>query len=150
MKENNKKFYWVEISENDIVVTTPKSEMENAAEEAQRCIQCGGGFYFRRFVRKAKRLEALSKIFYVEDGYIRGFGTVTAINYHHGMRCQTTNQKWDEGYYALMPAQTWRWVEPIRCKGFQGFKYFKKLFPEIKKVKIVGGWKDPKPEKDVR
>lgn len=129
-----------------IVVTTPKSQMENAAEEAQRCIQCGGGFYHRYFGKKPKGLKERSRMFYVEDGYVRGFGTIFAMVDSGPLRCEITGKEWGAGWYALMPAQTWRWIEPIKCKGFQGFRYFSKLFPEIKEVKVVGGWKDPKPE----
>jgi len=32
----------------DIIVTTPKSQMANAAQEAADCIENGGGEYFRR------------------------------------------------------------------------------------------------------
>lgn len=150
LKADSRGPYWVDISENDIVVTTPKLESEKSAEEAQRCIQAGGGFYFRRFIRKPKRLGPGSKIFYVEEGFIRGFGLVCALNYDSQMISDVTLREWGEGYYALMPAHTWRWIEPIRCKAFQGFRYMENLFAsaalQIQRVKVIGGWLDPKPE----
>ena len=33
----------------DIILTTPKYEMANAAREAENCIKDGKGYYFRRF-----------------------------------------------------------------------------------------------------
>ena len=60
----------------DIIVTTPKSEMDNAAKEAADCIRSGGGYYFRRLPTLPKEFGLGSKVFYVENGYIRGYAIV--------------------------------------------------------------------------
>lgn len=122
----------------DIVVTTPKRAMETAAQEARDCIEAGGGHYFRTFRNRPRDLEHGSRVFYVEDGYVRGFAVVDFI--HEGrMTCVTTGVAWGEGCHAIMPARTWRWIEPVPMKGFQGFRYIDLDF------RVVGSWDDPKP-----
>jgi hypothetical protein len=125
----------------DIIVTTPKSESENSAQEAHRCIKNGGGFYFRRFNHMPKNLSVGSKIFYVEDGYIRGYGVVSIISELNNFQCDVTGRKWKPGTYAVMPANSWKWIKPIPQKGFQGYRYFNGA-----EVEVVGGWLDKKPE----
>lgn len=41
----------------DIIVTTPKSESEKSRLEAEKCINEGGGFYFRKLHSKPKDLK---------------------------------------------------------------------------------------------
>lgn len=126
-----------------IVVTTPKSESANSAKEAEQCIKNGGGFYFRTFKKCPKDLDIGSHIFYVEDGYVRGFAIVNEIIYGN-MRCSTTKRDWGDGYHAVMSADSWKWIEPIPMRGFQGWRY---LPDEISgHVKIVGNWLDKKPK----
>ena len=125
-----------------IIVTTPKKQMKTAAEEAQNCIDAGGGFYFRRFAQFPLSLHSGTRIFYVEDGYVRGFATVSEVNDStDGKVCMTTGRDWAPGIYAVMPADSWQWVRPIPQQGFQGWRYF-----DDSEVEIVGGWLDPKPE----
>lgn len=127
------------IGKRDVVVTTPKSEMENAAEEARQCIEEGGGFYFRTFRNRPKYLDVGSKIFYVEDGYVRGYGIVSEV-VEGSQKCSITERDWGEGFHAFMPADSWCWIKPIPMTGFQGYRYFNE------KVEVVGDWLDPKPK----
>lgn len=126
---------------NDIVVTTPKSEMKAAAAEAQDCICRGGGHYFRRLNSRPTGMDPGSKVFYVEDGYIRGYATLCAVMTKHEIKCATTGRTWPPGVYLIMPAKSWRWIRPLSMTGFQGWRYFK----FSNKVEEVGGWLDPKP-----
>lgn len=123
----------------NIIVTTPKSEMENAYNEAEYC-KINGGSYFRRFTSKPKGLEVGSKIFYVEDGFIRGFAIVSELKFIENKICDVTEKIWDSGTYAFMPAETWNWITPISMRGFQNWRYFNGDF------KIIGQWLDDKPE----
>lgn len=142
-----------------IIVTTPKKEMANAKKEAEACIQNGGGYYFRRF-GKCPRFGIGSRIFYVEDGYVRGFAEIckmvdlsqanqSAENGSEAAKetlqfvCEVTGKNWGSGFYAFMDAKSWKWIKPIPMKGFQGYRYFD---DEAANVEIIGGWKDPKPE----
>ncbi|MBI2635184.1 MAG: hypothetical protein HYW79_01415 [Parcubacteria group bacterium] len=123
----------------DIVVTTPKNKMEIAAEEARQCIEAGSGFYFRTFRNKPRHLGVGSRIFYVEYGYIRGFGVISKV-VEGNMQCETTGYDWGDGYHAIMQANSWKWIKPIPMKVFQGWHYF-----EANGIKVVGNWLDPKP-----
>ena len=63
-----------------IIVTTPKSEMSSAEQEAKECLRNGSGFYFRKLNKKPKDiLIGESRIYYVEDGYIRGSCIIIGI-----------------------------------------------------------------------
>jgi len=124
----------------NIIVTTPKSEIENSRKEAEECAKVGGGFYFRKFKKCPKELESGSKIFYVEDGYIRGFGEVAKIVKNEKV-CDVTRKNWGMAYFAIVPSCSWKWIKPIKMPGFQGFRYF-----DDENVEIVGNWLDPKPQ----
>jgi hypothetical protein len=128
---------------SDIIVTTPKKEIENAALEAKVCREAGGGFYFRTFSKRPKGLKFGSRIFYVEDGYIRGYALVSQIK-EGEMQCSVTKKQYGEGYHAIMKADSWTWIKPIAMKGFQGWKPMP-LEMELN-IEIIGGWLDPRPE----
>jgi hypothetical protein len=79
----------------DIVVTTPRSEMANAAREAQICIERGGGFYFRQIRNLPRGLVVGSKVFYVEDGFVRGFAVACQVGgCAAGWRCEVTGREY--------------------------------------------------------
>ncbi|HUX17545.1 MAG TPA: hypothetical protein VMW52_13800 [Phycisphaerae bacterium] len=126
----------------DIIVTTPKGEMANAAREAEDCKRDGGGEYFRRFpVDRAPEVLPGERVYYVEDGHVRGFAVVTRIHATaSGQCCDTTGRRWPPGFYVFMDATTWRWIKPVLMNGFRGFRYAR-LTPAV-----IGGWLDPKPE----
>lgn len=126
----------------DIVVTTPKSEMKNAAEEARDALEHGGDTcYFRALASAPKGLKAgASRIFYVENGYVRGFGVLDSAHTDKYRFCNTTGREWFGRCTLVMRANSWQWIKPIPMKGFQGWRYFDQAF------EIVGGWRDPKPD----
>jgi hypothetical protein len=110
----------------DIIVTTPKSQMANAAQEAADVIADGGGEYFRRFPHsQAPKVKPGDRVYYVENGWITGYAVVTRTDdpRHTGVTCDTTMRTWPPGFYVFMDATTWRWIRPIPMKGFQGFRY---------------------------
>jgi len=139
----------------DIIVTTPKSQMANAAQEAAEAVEAGGGLYFRRFHSTAgpQKIGRNDRIYYVENGYVRGYAVVRELRHvgPGGLRCETTRRVWAQGLYALMAADSWHWIRPIPMKGFQGFRYVhprslgEPLYLAITRAEIVGGWRDPKP-----
>lgn len=122
----------------DIIVTTPKSQMQEAANEAADCLRAGSGSYFRRFATRPHGLSKGSRIFYVEDGYVRGFGTVSEVE-EGNKRCETTGKQWGDGVYAIIPADSWKWIKPVSMKGFQGWRYYSG------EAEVIGDWKDSKP-----
>ncbi len=80
-----------------------------------------------------------SRIYYVQDGYVRGYGVVSEIVVG-GMECATTGKDWGQGYHAVIPADSWTWINPLPMKGFQGWRYF------VEPTEDLGGWRDPMPE----
>lgn len=126
----------------DIVVTTPKSERVQAEAEAEWAKAQGGGpgiLYFRRMAKIPTKLQSGDRVFYVEDGYVRGFCTLMGVDDGSGV-CEATGRDWGEGARLVMRADSWKWVKPIPMKGFQGFRYFDQPF------KVVGDWRDKRPE----
>jgi len=110
----------------DILVTTPKTEIENARREAQDMAE-HGGTYFRTFKRRPAVAPG-DRIFFIEDGFIRGYGRV--ITFTSGqMRCDTTGRIW-RGYHVHYAR--WRWLDvPVIKKGFRGFMYIRNLTAEL-------------------
>lgn len=128
----------------DIIVTTPISQMETAAQEARDVIEAGGGFYFRNLsMRVPKELEVGDRCFYVENGFIRGYCTVSHITDEPQMVCETSGREFGPGLYVFMDATTWAWIKPIYQKGFQGWRY---SCLREKDIVVLGGWLDPRPE----
>lgn len=129
----------------DIIVTTPRSQMKNAAQEAADCIANGGGYYFRRFAQKPSLLKVGDRVWYSEDGWLRGFAKVDRIEYkQETQQCDTTGYLWERGWYVFMRADSWQWVEPQPYKGFQGYRYFDHN-SFCYDMTLRGGWTDPKP-----
>jgi len=153
----------------DIIVTTPKDQMASAAREAADCIAAGGGEYFRRFPVSCypTALRAGARVYYVEDGFVRGFAVVSRVQAaYEAQRCDTTGRRWPSGIYVFMAADSWKWIRPIPMKGFQGFRHYETqtgtepgqlvLYPVARMpdfmrlgrgASIIGGWRDPRPER---
>ena len=149
----------------DIIVTTPKGQMAAAAQEAADCIRDGGGEYFRRFPHgQAPTIAAGDRVYYVEDGFVRGFAVVKHIDDLRdpaGRMCDSTGRAWGNGIYVVMRASSWQWIRPIPMKGFQGFRYAghrptadgiaRMLIGDVDgdanwaMVLPEGGWRDPRP-----
>ena len=132
----------------DIMVTTPKDRMADAAQEAEDVKRAGGGFYFRRFSglqQSAPRIKPGERVYYVEDGYVRGYCLLDRLETKTlGMVCETSGLNYFPGVYAFMDATTWMWIEPVLMQGFRGWQYFP--LPLKSQVKEIGGWLDPKPQ----
>lgn len=133
----------------DIIITTPQTEIERSAQEAADAIANGGGWYFRRLATFPKMLKKGDRVWYVEDGYIRGFCIVAKIyNGHQPFYCTTTKRNWPAGVYIIMSADSWKWIRPVPHMSFRGFRYVPPLDAKylINMGGILGDWKTPKPE----
>ena len=144
----------------DIIVTTPRCEMKLAAREAAECLAAGGGEYFRRFNHRPDVAPG-DRIFYVEDGWVRGFAiALRAVEEAAWRRCDTSGGWWSPGWYVFMDARSWKWIRPIPMKGFQGYRYAVAYLDRLDvggdsgvhpagrplpKVTVVGNWTDPRP-----
>jgi len=116
---------------SDIVVTTPKNRMAEAAAEAE-AVEHGDAKYYFRDYRKPPPVSPDDRVYYVEDGFVRGFCLAAGVLAHR-----------NGTHRMYMHAKTWKWIKPIPMKGFQNWRYA----PWGRgAVQIVGNWLDPKPE----
>ena len=117
----------------DIIVTTPKSEIENARKEAEfikKYKEDKGAFRFRTFRFKPK-VEVGDKIFFVNDGFIKGYLTIFDIDVGSEY-CEVTDREWGDENSIVLKFKRWTPLKnPIPMKGFQGIRYLDRL-PEIK------------------
>lgn len=127
----------------DIMVTTPKKEKFNAELEAANVVKDKAGVYFRYLGRYRPNFEIGDKVFYVENGFIRGYCLIINIEKKVNQKCGTTGRMWPNGWYVYQDATTWKWVKPIPYKGFQGWRYLNDLYNS--RIEVVGGYLDPKP-----
>jgi len=137
----------------DIVVTTPKGRMEEAAWEAKEIIEAGGGRYFRRLASSmtfdvplnsegSEIVFGQTRVYYVEDGYLRGYCLLERITLGRVVS-QMTGREWPSGVYAVMDATTWKWIKPVPMRGFRGWQFLPRSIGE--RVNVVGWWLDPRP-----
>jgi hypothetical protein len=131
--------------------------MANAAQEAADCLAAGDGEYFRRFdANHYPSIGQGDRVYYVEDGYVRGFCRVDRVESRTlGCRCDTTGRAWAPGIYVFMRADSWQWIKPIPMRGFMGwraaFRYLhrphalEEQWRGTALVEIVGDWKAPRP-----
>jgi hypothetical protein len=131
----------------DIIVTTPKSQIATAAleaEQAKEMAQRGQRtWYFRNMGRYLpNHFDIGSRLYYVEDGFVYGFGEINDYWYSEGMRDETTGRWFGVGFYIQMFADTWKWIAPIPYKGFQGWRYAP---DEWRQLEVIGNWLGPKP-----
>jgi hypothetical protein len=136
----------VPISENDLLVTTPIAQRNDSAKEATDAIdyyhKTGKlDYYWRRYCFPPRNLKVGSKLFYVDNRAITGFAVVTDIVMKDMLQ-------------AHMSVDTWRWINPIPCdygkiKPPQSYARAMehKYFEGIDKVKVIGEWLDPMPQK---
>jgi hypothetical protein len=136
----------------DIIVTTPKTLRQQAAAEAEAIKLAGGGEYFRRLSSKPYDLRVGDRVWYVEDGYIRGYALVIRLeDRDEPETCLTTGKVHGRGFYVYMDATTWTWVDPVEYTGFQGWRYLDLggNYPS-RRVCVdptpVGDWLSPMPE----
>jgi hypothetical protein len=116
----------------DMLVTTPKSEIDNSKREGDE-VEASGGYWFRTFKFRPK-VNTDDKIFFVENGLIRGYGVVfDVVQLTQAAICDVTGRDWGEKGGWMMKYRAWKWLSPcIQFKGFQGIRYIKNL-PELKK-----------------
>lgn len=116
----------------DILVTTPKSEIDNSRREGE-AVETEGGFWFRIFRFKPK-VEPGDRIYFVEDGLIRGYGIIFNVYQSAGQEtCDFTGRVWGSEFGDWVVCyKDWHWLkDPVPFKGFQGIRYIDRL-PEIK------------------
>jgi len=119
----------------DIIVTTPKSEIENSKREGE-ALTNPNDYWFRTFKFKPK-CEPGDKIYFVESSFIKGYGIIFEISeISSGVKCDVTDREWDGKF--VIKYRNWNWLDkPIPFKGFQGIRY------------VQGDIKDKLKERDI-
>lgn len=111
----------------DILITTPKSEIENSKRECKNY-----DTWFRTFKYKPNT-EIGDKIYFTENGLIKGYGIIKEIYQSvEGEQCEETKRFWGKPGYWVIVFSDWHWLKsPVPFKGFQGIRYIDRI-PELK------------------
>jgi hypothetical protein len=107
----------------DILVTTPKREHETAEQEAEAVSADPNSFWFRT-LRGRPNVKAGDRVYYVDGGFIRGYGIVFDVE---------EGEMWDDAHERTwagthLKQRKWVWLrQPVAFRGFQGFRYVDKI-----------------------
>ena len=114
----------------NILVTTPKSEIDTSRKEGE-IVEQEGGYWFRTF-RFRPQVEPGDKIFFVEGGLIKGYGIIFEVSQsEEGEVCEVTGRTWGNSGDWIVKYHDWHWLKrPVPWKGFQGIRYIHKI-PEL-------------------
>ena len=117
----------------DILVTTPKSAHRLAVREA-KWVESHSGAYWFRTINGTPNVQIGDKVYYVDQGEIRGYGIVFDIVFGE-IKCHSTGK-----VYTGTHLKQRKWVcleKPIPFRGFQGFRYINRI-PELQKKLKTG------------
>ena len=105
----------------NILVTTPKSKHKLAEEEA-KFVEKNPDAYWFRTIRGKPNVQIGDKVYYVDNGEIRGYGIVFDIESGE-MECEATGRIYHGTH---LKQRKWVWLKTtIPFRGFQGFRYVK-------------------------
>jgi len=76
--------------EMDILVTTPKHAHQLASEEA-KFVEKNPDAYWFRTLRGKPNVQVGDRVYYVDNGRIRGYGIVFAVDYGE-LQCEATRK----------------------------------------------------------
>lgn len=108
---NNDKNIEVMNSKGIVIYTTPEKLLHKQGKLENDSDHSKYGIYFWSLRNTPKDYEIIDKIYFATKGFIRGYFEIEDID--NGLECQIE-----------FHCSTWKEIEPIPCKHFQGFKYF--------------------------
>ena len=109
----------------DIVVTIPKTELENVYKERETVSQVDNeAVQFWSVGRKAKELNVGDHVYFVENGQITNYQIF--LGYVYNPVCEVTGRTW-AGLNLLLKCPSIFLKTPVAKKGFQGFHYIERL-----------------------
>jgi len=107
----------------DIVVTTPKSAHKLAADEAKFVEENPDAYWFRT-LRGKPNVQIGDRVYYIDNGTIRGYGIVFDIEFGE-TECEATGKIYRGTH---LKQREWWWLKhPIPFRGFQGFRYVDRI-----------------------
>lgn len=121
----------------DILVTTPKSKRMIAIEEAKK-VNDEGGYWFRTF-HFQPQASIGDKIFFVDNGMIRGYGIIfNCSQIEDAIECTTTGIQWGKIGDWVVKYSNWNWLTlQVKWKGFQGIRYVERIPELLDSLKMV-------------
>jgi len=106
----------------DIVVTIPKTEISNTEKENKFAEKHkGNAVQFFKVSRKPTKLNVGNKVYICKNGVIDHYHKF--LGFKDNMKCDVTNRVWD-GVNLMLEYPPIKMENPIKAKGFRGFKYF--------------------------
>ena len=133
----------------DILVTMPRGVVLGVLRMPEDY------YWFFRTGGKPRQHQAGGRVFFVYEGFVRGFGITHEIKRlgqqvslesigADGDRATATikARAFKPGWYLKIYPDSWQWITPIPMQGFQGFRY-STLHED--QVEVVGGFRDEQP-----
>lgn len=110
----------------DIVVTVPKNELKNVAKEETWAKENKNDniFCFWKISREPKKLKPGDRVYFIHNGTIINYNIFSHIDYD--LNCDVTGRYW-KGICLVMDTPSIPLKGPIPMKGFQGFRYIKRI-----------------------
>lgn len=128
------------------MVTSPRTRMKEMAAEAEDALAGKFTHYHRSIDRHPREFKPGSRVYYVEDGAIRGFCVVETLVQAVGGKPTNEFYAPRSGLLIYMRCDSWMWVDPVAYCGFQAWRYA----PARSTFHVVGRWTDPRPAFDPR
>jgi len=114
----------------DIIVTVPKKELKNVDAEEKWSHdltekQRKSAFCFWSMNRRPKRLEPGDRVYFIQNGFIVNSNEFLRYE-EEGEYCEVTDRYW-KGPILVMDITSIPLKKPVPMKGFQGFRYTKRI-----------------------
>ena len=97
-----------------IIYTTLENLLHKQDKLEDDCDKSDNKKYFWEFYRFPKKVKEGDKIYFATKGFIRGYFIIWNIG-------------WDGDDTLTFDSSSWKDIEPIPTKSFQGFKYADKV-----------------------
>lgn len=121
----------------NILLTTPIIKKNIAKIEAEN-VKKNGGYFFRTFHFQPK-CSIGDKIYFVDDGLIKGYGIIFEISQiKDHIKCSTTGIKYGKVGDWVIKYDNWHWLPiPVQWKGFMGIRYIERIPELADSLKII-------------
>jgi len=108
----------------DILVTVPKTEIENTEKENAFCQLYGDAVQFWAIPRKPKNLNIGDRVYFIKNGFIVNYNIF--IGFVYDPVCEVTGRVW-RGLNLLLKCPAITLNNPIKKSSFRGFHYIERI-----------------------
>ena len=110
----------------DIIVTVPKSELKNIAEEREWAkTDQKSALKYWKVSRIPKHLKPGDRVYFLENGQVTCWQEFLGVD-ETEFECEVTERNWGEGTFLVLKHPVRKIRGPI-MKGFRGFRYTERL-----------------------